>query len=88
MSRLLCRLGLHKWKYVKDCDIRIFLGEKVKIYWNRFRICKRCGKTEEYWIAWDVWECLCEEYAKVLKSKIVDKGEYYILPKQKGEKHD
>jgi len=88
MNKLLCKLGFHKWKYVREYYTKTFLGEEVKLHWNRFRICKRCGKVEEYWTAWDFWDSLHEEYAKVLKSKVIDKGKYYVLPKQKGVKND
>lgn len=73
----------HKWKYVKQPYKDLFLQEIITEKYSRFRICQRCGKCQGHprdeiprWVFID------ETKAKVLKSKIEDKGDYYLLPEE------
>ena len=71
----------HKWKYVYQEFPDIFLGERIKNQYVRFRICEKCGKAEELVPTYDncFWDTLNDTKARILKKKIVDKGDYYIL---------
>ena len=84
----LCKIGVQNWKYVKEYFTDSFLGEKIQKSFCRFRICRRCGKVEEYWLDPLIfgWYPLSEECAKVLKSKVIDKGDFYLLENM-GEKN-
>jgi len=77
---LLCKFGFHKWKMVKDSYPDCFLGVKIRRYYIRFKICQRCGQCREYFH--DSWIPLDEEQSKILMSKIIDKGEYYLLKRK------
>ena len=76
----------HKWKYVYKIYTKIFLGEPYEKAYKEFRICKKCGKAQEWFEAFPCshWETLEQARAEILRQKIIDKGEYYIL-KNKGD---
>ena len=79
--RILCKLGIHKWKYVKEEYSDTFLGEKIKRYYNKFRICERCKECQQctYDLMSDYYVRLNTEEKKILFKKIKDVGDYYLL---------
>ena len=64
----------HNWKYVKDSYKEKFLGEECERYYNRFRICSKCGKAQFRELLFGYkdtgWIDLNEYKTKILKSKI------------------
>jgi len=65
----------HRWKYVREYFSHSFLGEEVRSWWNRFRICQKCGAAQEQEFAY--WRPLSNKEKEVLLRKIVDKGDYF-----------
>jgi len=65
------KLHFHKFKKFEwgGYTERGFLGETIKEFkvFQRFRICEKCGKAQEYLAA---WHDLNEEGRKVLVKKI------------------
>ncbi len=78
----------HKWKYVYRIYKELFLGEPYDKLYKEFRICQKCGKAQEWQyhsgFLCDFWETLEPARTEILKRKIIDKGDYYIL-KTKGD---
>lgn len=75
---LLCRIGLHDWKNVYGCYTTTFLGEELKKYSLKFRVCDRCYKAQEY--CDDFWRTLSEEEKEILSKKIfINKDGRYVL---------
>ena len=76
----------HKWAYVKDSYKERFLGEECEVFYDSYRICQKCGKTQYYTLTGYAemgWITLDECKSKVLKSKIEpvmenDKLVYYF----------
>ena len=77
----LCRLGLHKWAYVKEAFYDNFLGETIKQYYTRFRICERCGRVEELLQTYDSaeWFEISKVKADILKKKIRKAQDFYVV---------
>jgi len=73
----------HKWKYVYEPYPTIFLGETYDRLDKKFRICRKCGKAQQLCITYDGlwWEPLGQTETEILKRKIIDKGDYYVLRK-------
>ena len=71
----------HKWKYVYRIYRKIFLGEPYDKVYKEFRICQKCGKAQEWFEAFPCshWETLEQARTEILKRKIIDKGDCYIL---------
>lgn len=85
---LLCAFGKHKWKYLYRVYNDSFLGLKVKRRHIRFRICTRCDKAQVYWgppastiadTASIGWRVLNSEENYILKNRIQDLGNHFIL---------
>jgi len=73
------KIHIHQYKKYdwRVCTERTFLGEIIQEHWvipQKFRICKKCGKAQEYFISWqglsEGWQDLSEEAKKVLLKKI------------------
>ena len=78
LSKLLCFLGIHKWKPIGRWDYCCFMGEKFPKFKEFYRICERCGRVEtNYGVPLD------EIRKMILLKKIEDMGYYYEL-KYKG----
>jgi hypothetical protein len=76
-------MGIHKWKYVFREHKAHFLGEMLTEKREAFRICERCGKVQEYFPTYYTdWFDLGKEESRILKKKVADKGEYYLLGEQ------
>jgi len=78
------KIHIHQYKKYnwRICIERHFLGEIIQEHWvipQKFRICKKCGKAQEYFMG---WQDLSEEAKKVLLKKI-ETGE--IVERRKGE---
>jgi len=71
------RFCWHRWKYVYRTYEDVFLGELYEELSEAFRICEKCGKAQE--LRCCEWETISRPKSEILKRKIVDKGEYYIL---------
>ena len=71
----------HKWKYVYKSYQEEFLDEIYEQLVKKFRICQKCGKAQKLCMTYDGvwWETLNQPETEILKRKIVDKGDYYIL---------
>ena len=71
--------GLHFWKPVKEYYTTIHKGEFVNSFWFPYRVCEGCGIIEKF----DPdgqdkdWVEINKEKAKILKQKLVDKGDYF-----------
>ena len=81
------KLHLHKFKIYerKGYTEREFLGETFKEFraFQTFRICKKCGKAQEYFADWDdlaTWHDLSEGQKKILLEKI-NTGEVILKEK-------
>jgi len=74
-------LHFHKWKYVRKYFLDSFEGIEYKNYYTPYRICKKCGKTQEFscGILDCCWVALSEPRAELLRSIIVDEGSHYRL---------
>ncbi len=72
----MCKVGLHRWKYVLDTLPSGFLGK-----YRRFRICTECKKAQEerdnFYECY--WESLGDEDRDRLLSLVEDKGDYYLF---------
>ena len=83
----------HKWDYVYDVYKRSFLGEEVENKYVHFRICKDCGKAQEF-VGCSVgsfWCTLTDAEAEVLKRKMVRRGGKWYVEygrETKGVKHE
>jgi len=73
----------HKWKYVYSLTTNMFLGENCPRLEKKFRVCTKCGKSQEFVALYDRcdWETLSECETKVLLGKVVDKGDHFLLKK-------
>jgi len=63
----------HKWDYVKSSYTSEFLGEACKNYYNKCRICSKCGHAQSYELLGFVetgWRDLSECEINILKFKI------------------
>jgi len=89
----------HKWKIVYKEEPQEFFGETIYDYNAEFRICEKCGAVQTFVSAYDgygptmEWTPLRKDKADILKKKIEDKGNYYILKTEnlqnkKGEKNE
>jgi len=71
----------HKWKYVYHVTTNNFLGENCPRLIKEFRICVKCGKAQELCASlsrcW--WETLPSCETRVLLSKVVDRGDHFVL---------
>jgi len=79
----LCRLGLHKWIYVKETFYDKFLGETIKRYYTRFRICEKCGRVEEISASHEDWVELSKEKVDVLEKKIRKEQDFYVVEERR-----
>lgn len=61
----------HKWDYLEEPIDDKFLGVEYTRYWNRFRVCIKCNKCQEYDFdsMGGSWRTLNECEVKILKSK-------------------
>ena len=72
----------HKWKYVYQECVSTFLGEKCPFLIKSFRICMKCNKAQKFYNVDRVdswWRTLSDCETTVLQSKVVDKGDYFLL---------
>jgi len=71
----------HKWKYVYRTKYKEFLDETYDKLVKKFRICEKCGEAQKLHedSIWNWWETLNQAETEILKRKIIDKGDYYIL---------
>jgi len=71
----------HKWKYVYRVTTNNFLGENCPRLVKEFRICVKCGKVQGLCASlsgcW--WGTLPDCETKVLLSKVVDRGDCFVL---------
>ena len=67
----------HRWKYVYRTYEAVFLDELYEELGEAFRICVKCGKAQE--LRCGEWITISRPKSEILKRKIVDKGDYYIL---------
>jgi len=79
MKSILCRIGIHKWKPVYRIEVETFLGSPIERKKLAFRICQKCGRSEE-WLGRFPWiRKLSEEERAILMERIKDEGDYFIL---------
>jgi len=78
---LKCFFHIHKWKYVYEVFDGIFLGEYNPQFVKKFRICEKCGVAQRREMLYEgvFWDTLSVTEIKLLKKKIKDKGNYYII---------
>jgi hypothetical protein len=72
------KFHFHKWKYVREYFKDTFLDVVILRYFEHYRICSKCGKSQQAEYPFD-WCTIGEVETNILKSKILDKDTYYIL---------
>lgn len=86
LKKLKTLCHVHRWKYVRKYFPDTFEGVEVESYYHAYRICKKCGKvqTSEIFCGFELsnWATLPEQKAEILKTLIIDAGDYYILKRR------
>ena len=74
-------LRWHKWKYVYTVHTKLFLGSECPYLRKDFRVCIKCKRAQEFCGLPDYWSWrdLSECETRVLWSKVIDKGDYFVL---------
>jgi len=75
-----------RWNYIEKEYIDTFLGEEVIKSYIKFRFDDKIA--QELCSEWsgDYWETLTDEERKILLSKIVKKGDKFVIPVRKRKK--
>ncbi len=78
------RFCWHKWKEVRESIQAYFLGREIEKEELRYRICLKCLKAQELFLREPkTWKDLTKVETEILIESVVDKGDYYLLKRNK-----